>query len=59
MPIKAPSLLILLISVIMAASYVLIRYFGARYFAFIDRQPEMLLLIGYVLLLLGVTVRGL
>ena len=59
MPIKAPNILVLLISVIMAASYVLIRYFGARYFAFIDRQPEVLLLIAYVLLLLGVTVRGL
>jgi len=52
---KASSLLILVISVILAAGFIAIRYFAVEipYVPFVDRQPEIVLLIAYVLLLIG------
>jgi len=58
---KASSLLILVISVILAGGFIAIRYFGIEipYVPYVDRQPEIVLLIAYVLLLLGNLIGGL
>ncbi len=61
---KAASLLILVISVILAAGFIAIKYFAVdipyvSYVPYVDRQPEIVLLIAYVLLLIGNLVGGL
>jgi len=58
---KAPSLVIFIISVILAAGFVAIRYFAVEipYVPYVDKQPEIVLLIAYVLPLIGNLVGGL
>lgn len=58
---KAPSLVLFVISVILAAAFVAMRYFAVEipYVPYIDRQPEIVLLVAYVLLLIGNLVGGL
>jgi len=59
--IKASGIVLFVISVILAAAFIAIRYFAVEipYLSYIDRQPEILLLIGYVLLLVENVMGGL
>ena len=58
---KAPSIVLFVISVILAAGFIAIRYFAVEipYVPYVDRQPEIVLLIAYVLLLIGNLMGGL
>jgi len=53
--IKASGIVLFVISVILAAAFIAIKYFAVE----IDRQPEIALLIGYVLLLIENLMGGL
>jgi len=59
--IKASGIVLFVISVILAAAFVAIRYFAVEipYLPYIDRQPEIALLVGYVLLLVENLMGGL
>jgi len=59
--IKASGIVLFVISVILAAAFIAIRYFAVEipYLPYIDRQPEILLLVGYVLLLVENVMGGL
>jgi len=52
---KASSLLVLVISVLLAAAYIAVRYFGVEipYVPYVHRQPELVLLIAYALVWIG------
>ena len=59
--IKASGIILFVISVILAAGFIAIRYFAVEipYVPYIDRYPEIALLVGYVLLLVENLMGGL
>ena len=59
--IKTSGIVLFVISVILAAGFVAVRYFAVEipYVPYIDRQPEIALLVGYVLLLVENLMGGL
>jgi hypothetical protein len=58
---KASGIVLFAISVILAAGFVAIRYFAVEipYVPFVGKQPEIVLLVGYVLLLIENLMGGL
>jgi len=58
---KVSGLLIFVISLILAVGFIAIRYFAVEipYVPYVDRQPEIVLLVAYVLLLIDNLVGGL
>ena len=58
---KASGIVLFVISVILAAGFIAIRYFAVEipYVPYVDRQPEIVLLVAYALLLIGNLIGGL
>jgi len=58
---KASGIVLFVISVILAAAFIAIRYFAVEipYLPYIGRQPEIVLFVGYVLLLIENLMSGL